>query len=207
MSSKPLLRNESIDGVLKSLLVLARTVEEVLETRAVADSVDESLSSSKIQLLRLLGTRGGQTSSQAARFLGVSRPAVTHLIDSMVDAKLVSRGATKRDRREVVLELTKPGRAAFQAVRRTQRHLLRNALRLSDPADAVRWKETMYEIAAAVAQADKAFGQYCLQCGAHTDGTCVLVGGEAECLFLHHGARTSRRAKSRTSAGRSNRKA
>ena len=198
---RPRLRTESIDGTLKSMLVLARTIDRVFEMRAVETAVDESMSSSKVQLLRLLGTRGAQTPGQVARFIGVSRPAVTQLIDSLVRDGLVSRRDTPQDGRKVFVNLTKRGNETFTAVRRTQRHLLRNALRLSDSNAVDRWKATMFEIAGAVAQADNAFEHFCLQCGAHADGTCVLVGGDTDCLFLQNSNTTVRRA-ARRSPGR-----
>lgn len=205
MESKPRLATQSIDGTLKSMLVLARTIDHVFEMRAVETAVDEPMSTSKVQVLRLLGTQGAQTSGQVARFVGVSRPAITQLIDALVKDRLVSRRATPQDRRKVVVKLTKRGTETFRAVRRTQRHLLRNALRLADANAAARWQETMFEIAGAVAKADKAFEHFCLQCGAHADGTCVLVGGDAVCLFLQDGnpsARPARRRAARRSSRR-----
>lgn len=181
------------------MLVLARTIDRVFEMRAVETAVDEPMSTSKVQLLRLLGTQGAQTSGQIARFIGVSRPAVTQLIDSLVKDRLVSRRATPQDRRKVAIKLTKRGMDTFRAVRRTQRHLLRNVLRLSDADTAARWKATMFEVAGAVAKADEAFEHYCLQCGAHADGTCVLVGGDAVCLFLQSRNTPGRRAARRSS--------
>lgn len=199
MESRPRLPTQSIDGTLKSMLVLARTIDRVFEMRAVETAVDEPMSTSKVQLLRLLGTQGAQTSGQVARFIGVSRPAITQLIDSLVKDGLVSRRATPEDRRKVVVKLTKRGTETFRAVRRTQRHLLRNALRLSDANAVARWQETMFEIASAVAKADKAFEHFCLQCGAHADGTCVLLGGDAVCLFLQNGSPSGRQAARRSS--------
>ena len=117
----------AVDALLKALLVQARTVDHILGRRAVESAVKESLSPSKVQILRLLGQRGVQTSSQIARFLGVTKPAVSQIVDTMVRDRLMVRRPAKSDRREVRLELTKKGMTAFQAVRRQQRHYLRSA--------------------------------------------------------------------------------
>lgn len=186
MPSQAILPAETTDKLLKAMLVLSRTIEHILETRAVEEVVNKPLSSSKVRVLRLLGNRGWQTSVQISRYLGVSKPAVTQIVGSLVRSKLVVRRPGQRDRREIVLQLTKLGRDKFRAVRQKQRHLIRNALRLHEDGQAEHWIDTLQEIAAALAQADQAFEKYCLQCGAHADGTCILVGGDANCPFLQH---------------------
>ena len=185
----------TVDGLLKALLVLSRTVDHVLETRAVETAVKQPLSASKVQILRLLGEHGGQTSTQVARFLSVTKPAVTQMMDSMMRAKLVTRRIAKADRREVNLQLSKKGRDLYQAVRRTQRHHLRNALRQAPRQYADQWIEMLHELASALAHADQAFLDFCAQCGAHKDSTCVLVGGDAECLYLQQTHKRSRRGR------------
>lgn len=176
----------TVDGLIKAMLVLSRTVSHILETRAVETGVHERFSASKVQILRLLGQRGGQTSTQVARFLGVTKPAVTQIIDTMARDRLVVRRPARNDRREVRLELTKKGNQMFQIVRRQQRHYVRTALRQLHGLDPERWAGVASEMSAALAGADSCFKHYCLQCGAHADSTCVLTGGEAECAYLQH---------------------
>ncbi len=190
MTAKPPLTTKTVDGVLKALLVLSRTVDHVLETCAVESVVKQPLSASKVQVLRLLGHCGGQTSTQVARFLGVSKPAVTQLMDSMVRAKLVVRRTGRTDRRETSLELSKKGRDLHRAVRRSQQHYIRNTLRQACGVDAGQWVDMLHGMAAGLVQANQAFENFCAQCGAHADGTCVLGGGEANCLFLQQADRS-----------------
>jgi DNA-binding MarR family transcriptional regulator len=157
-----------------------------MEVQAVEATVDSRLSASKIQILRLLGQRGAQTSTQVARFLGVSKPAVSQIIDTMVASRLVVRRPATDDRREVRLELTKKGRQVFQTLRRQQRHYIRTALRQLPNADPDEIANLMRDISRALARADTGFKHHCLQCGAHTDSTCVLTGGDARCTYLKH---------------------
>ena len=121
---------KSIDGLLKAMLVFSRTVDHSLETNSVKRAVGVALSSSKVQILRLLGHRGGQTASQLARYLGVSKPAVSQIVDSMVRAKLVTRKPATADRREVHLHLTKKGRDMVdgQGIRRIISEIPREVL-------------------------------------------------------------------------------
>ena len=187
-----------VDELLKSMLVLAYTVHRVLEREVVAASVDEPLSASQAQALRLVGHHGGQTSSQVANFLGVTKAAVSQLADSMAQSGLVRRRRGPHDRRESILELTPRGKRRFLALLRGQRHRVRTAAKLSQRTGLDEWTRTTLDMAAALAGADRAFKQFCLQCGAHLDGSCVLVGGDAKCPFLEHREGTGRRTKRRS---------
>lgn len=197
MASKASLTVESVDNLLKALLVLSRAVDRVLETQAVDSAAPHRLSSSKVQVLRLLAQRSGQTSSQIARFLGVSKPAVSQIVDSMVRGRLVARKTAKADRREIHLRLTEKGKALFKSVRKEQRHYVRTALREANGADPAQWIKTMNDVTQALAQADTDFQEFCLQCGAHADGTCVLIGGAAACHFMGYEPRSVIRGKKR----------
>ncbi len=190
---------KSIDGLLKAMLVFSRTVDHSLETNAVKTAVGVALSSSKVQILRLLGHRGGQTASQLARYLGVSKPAVSQIIDTMVRAKLVKRVTAKEDRREVNLSLSAKGKGYAQKMLREQRQFLKNAMKKSRGLSVTRAVKTLQDLTEGLAKADKRFDHYCLQCGAHGDATCVLPGGESECLYMQHEAELRRRALARRS--------
>jgi DNA-binding MarR family transcriptional regulator len=220
MAKTKKLSTRDADRLLKTLLVLSRTVDHILETRAVDQAANEPLSPSKVQVLRLLGEQGTQTASQVARFLGVSKPAVTQIIDSMVDGTLVTRSTAAHDRREVGLKLSARGRRQYKAVQQRQRQVLRNAAKNANAAvDA--WISTLWNVAQALTRADRNFRHFCLQCGAYADGSCVLVGGDAKCLFLLEDAsavqsrrspadrrpyRGAIRAKPRTAAARNARR-
>ena len=184
MAGKVATKAKDVDRFLKALLVVSRTTQQILETSAVESAVGKSMSSSKVQILRLLGTRGAQMASQVARFLGVSKPAVTQIIDTMVKSKLVSRKVARESRREVSLTLTANGTKQFRAIQARQRHLLRISARSAPRKNIQSWIETLWAISESITQADKSFKHVCLQCGAHEDGSCVLKGGGVDCLFL-----------------------
>ena len=183
--------DEAVDRLLKGLLVLARTVEEVLEIRAVRAGVGRHLGISSVQVLRLLSHRESHTASQLARFLGVSKPRVTQMIDTLQRDGWVVRQRAKHDQREVMLKLTPRGRMTARAVQKEQRQRLRVALRPARKESALRWADTLHEITAALAKAEQVFDHFCLQCEAHADRTCVMTGGDAECMYLQHAAKPS----------------
>lgn len=174
---------EQLDGLLKGLLILTRAVDHILETSVVEFAAEEPLSASKVQVIRALGYRSAQTSTWIAHFLGVSKPAVSQIIDAMERSELVQRKTAAKDRREVLISLSRRGRATFHNIRKTQRHLLRAAVRIAD-ADIDRWTKILTELCTGITNADSTFQSHCLQCGAHADTSCVLVGGDADCPVL-----------------------
>ena len=192
MAKKAASSTSSVDQMAKAMLVIARTVDYVLESRAVGVATDKPLSTSKVQVLRLLAQRAGQTSSQVARYLGVSKPAVSQIIDAMVRSKLVTRKTSKNDRREVNLGLTDKGKNINKDVRQQQRHYIRIAMRNLNGTAANRWINTLGDVAVALAKADEAFQDHCMQCGGHEDGTCVLLDGDEKCHFLAYQPRTAK---------------
>ena len=82
--------------------------------------------------------------------------------------------------------LTKKGRETFQTVRKQQRHYVRGAIREMPTGNIDRWTRLLRDLSGALARSDKDFKHYCLQCGAHEEGTCILSGGSAQCNFLSH---------------------
>ena len=118
-------KTETVDGLLKALLVLSRTADRVLSNRAVEAAVDQPLSASTVKVLRLLGHRGPKNFVQIARFLGVSKAAVTQIIDGMEGGKLVLRRPAERDRRETNVQLTDQGETMFRTIHQRQRQVAR----------------------------------------------------------------------------------
>lgn len=186
---------KTVDALLKAMLVASRAVEFVLETRAVETALGKPISSSKVQILRLLNQRGSQTSTQVARFLGVTKPAVSQIIDSMVREEYVLRRTAKVDRREHKLNLTALGRKTVVAIRKEQRHYVRHCLGNADRVASAKLVGTLQSMANGLAQADKDFQQFCLQCESHGTGSCVVVGGDGPCEYLsaRRSGRTPRR--------------
>jgi DNA-binding MarR family transcriptional regulator len=187
---------KNTDNLLNSLLMLSRAVDHILETRAIEVS-GEPLTYSKIQILRLLDERGEQSPSQLARYLGVSKPAVTQIITGMENAALLKRVDRPEDRRGFALKLTARGRRTLQKIRAEQRHLVRSALRASSRTGPDDWTATLDEVAAALASAGRAFTRFCYHCGAHEDGSCVLVGGKTQCLVENRQKTAQRSGRSR----------
>ena len=74
------------------------------------------------------------------------------------------------------------GKLMFQAVHREQRHLLRTALKQTG-ANPEKWIKMLGEVTDVLTQSGIAFEEFCLQCGAHADETCVLGRDDSQCLL------------------------
>lgn len=179
--------------MLKSLLVLARAIDQILQKQSDVSLGNRALPGSHLNVLLLLGHRGTETPSRIARFLGVSKPAVTQIVDAMIAAQLVRRRWGLSDRRVVSLELTTKGRRKFASVRRRQLQIVRVALADADNREKAHRAHVVEEITRSLLKAGKAYEGFCLQCGAHADGSCVLVGGKASCLLRETTPHSSRR--------------
>jgi DNA-binding MarR family transcriptional regulator len=196
LGARRLLSQEQADDLLKAILVAVRTAHHVLERRTI-EIAKEPLTRSKVQILRLLGQQGDQSPSQIAPYLGVSKPAVTQIVSSMVKSRLIERATRSRDRRRFKLKLTPRGHHILEEVRAQQRHLVLSAFSRSKGKHRPTWADTLTEISIALAHADDTFEKYCHRCGAHEEGSCVLVGGNADCLYLDSQRRARQKKKPR----------
>lgn len=193
---------KSVDALLKSLMLVSRSIEEMLDTRAVVAACGDPLSPSKVRLLKLLLHSGKQTIGQSARFLGVSDPAASQLADALVRQRLLGRSPDPKDRRTAYLSLSATGKKLANSVEREQRLRVRLAIQSAGATRAKEWSSFLRTICKHLASAEKSFEGYCLQCSAHEDNTCVLEGGNGECEFQERStpksprvARTSRARK------------
>jgi DNA-binding MarR family transcriptional regulator len=69
-------------------------------------------------VLRMIDTMGPQPQAEVARRLMVTAPVVTRLASTLADAGLVERREDAKDRRTVLLALTRVGRRRVRAMRR-----------------------------------------------------------------------------------------
>ncbi|UCG33551.1 MAG: MarR family transcriptional regulator [Phycisphaerales bacterium] len=180
---------KTLDALLKSLLLLGRAIEQVMDTRAVVAACGSALSASKVRMLKLIAHSGKQSVGQVARFLGVSDPAASQLAEALVRQKLITRNTDPKDRRTAFLKLTASGKKLTQVIEQEQRHRLRLALRSAGPSRSREWGPFLGEMTMHLTEAEQSFDQSCLQCGSHEDQTCVLEGGAAKCLYRAHTAR------------------
>lgn len=187
-----------LDVIVKSLSLLARVTQRVLEDCAVNSANGESVNGSKLHILKLLSHRGMQSTGQVARFLSISAPGVTQLANALVRSKLVIRKPDPRDRRTTFLSLTPAGKKLVQSVEAQQRRIMKTALKNAGISNPSKWVESVQDLTTGLAACDpEIHEQFCLQCGAHLDGSCVLTGGNGMCNFLASAAAQEQRLRSK----------
>jgi len=77
------------------------------------------LSVPQFRTLALLGRQAGISLSETAEHIGLTLPAMSHLIDGLVARSLVARDASPVDRRRIRLTLTAAGRSVLAAAHRS----------------------------------------------------------------------------------------
>ena len=90
------------------------------------------LSHAQVGMLYLLHYHGDTSVKESADFLGVTKSAITQLLDPLVDKDLVSRASDSRDRRIVRLNLTNKGKAVLKKLAKHKLAGLRSALEKLD---------------------------------------------------------------------------
>ena len=184
---------DNTDALLKALFCLCRSVDEVLDAQAIESAGgDHGLSSSKVRLMKLIAHNGEQMIGQIARFLGVSDPAASQLSDALEHQRLVARRVNPRDRRSAFVRLTPQGKRAITAVEKEQRKRLSGALKAAGRGSMKDWVTQLESLARALGQADDTYEEFCLQCVAFPDGTCLLGEAPDACSYRRHEERLSR---------------
>jgi DNA-binding MarR family transcriptional regulator len=107
------------DELLETVPLLMRVIRTHVHARTGAE-----LSMSQFRALAFLGRNSCAMLSDLARFLDLTHPAASKLVDGLLAAGLVSRREHARDRRRVSLELTVGGHRRYGAVLRSARKFL-----------------------------------------------------------------------------------
>lgn len=95
-----------------SLGTLARTLAALV---GAASPLPAALTQRQLAVLLHLGTtEGPHTVRGLATALRLSKPAITRAIDTLATANLVARQPDRRDRRSVLVALTRTGRTALR---------------------------------------------------------------------------------------------
>jgi DNA-binding MarR family transcriptional regulator len=93
------------------------------------------LTMAQLKVMVTLGFEGSLTISKLAEALAISHPTVSHLVEKLVQARLVERGEDVTDRRYTLAHLTAEGETVFQRLRQGRLDRLRNCLAQLDERD------------------------------------------------------------------------
>jgi MarR family transcriptional repressor of emrRAB len=100
-----------------ALLALQRATHVTLQILA-AELVDLDLTASEINALAILADGHGRTITELGNAAGTRPTTLTSVLDRLERRGHITRGTRPRDRRVVVVELTRSGRLAAATIRR-----------------------------------------------------------------------------------------
>jgi len=179
-------RTGAVDG--RWLHIFAASVRQALEAEPLAEVSRRGLTVTQFHLLRLVASNGLDRVGAAARFLGVSPPALTKNIDKLVRLGLLTRRASTVDRRALALRVTRRGRALVD------RHDDISAARLERALSALTRDETeeftrLLQVVSLelLKNADTRQGE-CLRCGGDIAPNCAVAHLRGGCPYQPDGS-------------------
>jgi DNA-binding MarR family transcriptional regulator len=124
----------SPDDCARALLEVVPPVMRVIRAEMRSRSAPE-LSVPQFRVLAYLNWRAGASLSEVAENIGLTRPAMSLLVDGLVNRKLVKRETDTGDRRRLILELTPRGQSLYAAARQYTQARLAGRLAALSPAE------------------------------------------------------------------------
>jgi DNA-binding MarR family transcriptional regulator len=107
--------SDVVDAVLRASRVLV-----AVAVRSLA-AVDSAVTLPQYRALVVLASRGAQRPTVLAEALGVHPSTITRVCDRLVEKRLIQRGVSPANRREVTIALTPSGRRLVDSVTRKRR--------------------------------------------------------------------------------------
>jgi DNA-binding MarR family transcriptional regulator len=130
---------DSIPPTLMQDLAQTLSRAERCVTRHLAGALEsEGCTVEQWRILRLLADGGGRPMSEIAEFALIPAPSLTRLIDRMVSDGLVHRRTDARDRRRVLVHLTRRGRGLHRRLAERVERERHAVLAGAEPAEAER---------------------------------------------------------------------
>lgn len=142
--------DEVVDAVLRASRVLV-----AVAARSLA-AVDHDVTLPQYRALVVLGSRGPQRPSALAEALAVHPSTVTRLCDRLVAKRLVHRGESAANRREVSIRLTPKGRRLVDAVTARRRREIAAIAAGIPPRDRAATVQALHALGDAAAEPDDA---------------------------------------------------
>jgi DNA-binding MarR family transcriptional regulator len=135
----------SPDDCARALLEGVPPVMRVIRAEMRSQTKPE-LSVPQFRALSYLNRRAGASLSAVADHIGLTRPAMSVLIDGLVNRKLVTRQTDPDDRRRVTLAVTKRGHGLYTAARQHTQARLAGRLATLSAAERAALLQTLDQL-------------------------------------------------------------
>jgi DNA-binding MarR family transcriptional regulator len=127
-------RPVSPDDCARELLDVVPAVMRVIRAEMRSQTQPE-LSVPQFRVLSYVNRNPGTSLSEVADHIGLTRPAMSILVDGLVNRRLMTRGADANDRRRLTLVLTRQGQSLYAAARQHTQARLAARLLAQGPAE------------------------------------------------------------------------
>lgn len=164
--------------------VFASVVSHAVVPELLSKAGAEDLTYEQLNVLKLIGTHGAHTLKMLAKFLAVTPPAASVMVDKLVNLGFVGRNENPEDRREVLISVTARGR---RVVGRFQEHSEKRFSEfLSDLSDEeiTVFNRVVHQFTRTMLKSAGPQISLCLQCGAFESGGCLIPDIEGICHYL-----------------------
>lgn len=121
------LPDDTVDGLVSALLTASRALVGV-SARSLGE-VEDTVTLTQFRTLVVLEGHGSARLNQLASRLEVGASTAMRTVDRLIAAGFVQRHENKRDRREVVIDLTPAGRRLVDTVTRHRRAAIEQIVR------------------------------------------------------------------------------
>jgi DNA-binding MarR family transcriptional regulator len=148
----------SPDDCARELLEVVPPIMRVIRAEMRSRTTLE-LSVPQFRALSYLNRHAGASLSPVADHIGLTRPAMSILIDGLVNRKLVARETDPVDRRRLTLSLTRQGQSLYAAARQHTQARLAGRLAALSPAEREALAASLEQLRSLFVPQEEAAGQ------------------------------------------------
>jgi len=165
--------SEQLHRFLRDVHVLARLVQQVLETGYLSRSAPGGLTFDQLNVLKFLGRPGTSRVKDVSHFLNASYAAASKAVSRLEEKGLVRKTRIGSDRRSERVELNAKGRSI---VRRYENLKARRVTALLEGSDIDGLSDGLERVIQLLLKERGVAGNPCLGCGAYYTPTCIIRG-------------------------------
>ena len=175
---------KQVQEFIRNTYVLSGVVREALLPELLSAAGAENLTFEKMNVLKVIDSHGAHTLNLLAKFLAVTPPAASVMIDKLVKLNYVSRAENPHDRREVLITVTPSGHKLVKQFEETSRKRFHSILHNLSGEDVAVFNRVVHRFARALLRTTERKTSLCLQCGAFETGGCLIPDIKGICHYL-----------------------
>ena len=164
--------------------VLSGVVREALVPELLSAAGAGNLTFEQMNVLKLIDTHGEHTLNLLAKFLAVTSPAASVMVDKLVKLNYVSRKENPDDRREVLIAVTEHGKRLVGRFGELSNSRFTKFLHKLTEDEIAVFNLVIHRFARDLLKTSEQKTSLCLQCGAFDTGGCLIPDIKGICHYL-----------------------